>query len=152
MKFTYGIMTKQEIHAEEKIKKIQKRANIPISKALKVMNAPNAFRPPASEILKVMEQLEKEKKKIKKIVKSTKAKSTRTNSDYESLASDQSNARSLQPSEAIYQAFNDMSKQSGENRIIESTPMYDLAQFDCIDWVSCSDGVEYYGFLGQQVK
>lgn len=117
------------------------------------MNAPNAFRPPASEILKVMEQLEKEKKKLKKIVHSKKSKAAKTNSDYESLISEQSNTRSLQPSEAICQAFNDMSKENGDNRhVVETTPMYDVAQFDCIDWVSCSDGVEYYGFLGQQVR
>lgn len=138
MRIKFEDMTKNDVRAEQKIKKIKTRTGINPKNAC---HGNNVFQPPPTEILKIMEELAFDKKKNNKVAKFLKPKQPKEKNNPKTVENDgiataqsctsvqtntsvQTSQDSISPSETIYRAFRDLSNVTGVGRVVETTEAY----------------------------
>lgn len=134
LRIKYGVLTKGAIKNEQKLNKLSKKFKMPIPQVVKSMGYSNAFRPPSREIVKRLLEMVKERRRKRA------AEMSKDEGDEEPSA---------EPSEPVDTT---VKQNSGENKKIEITEAFEIAQYDHIEWTSCNDGVEYFAFVGSSVK
>lgn len=140
MRIKYEEITKEDIRADKKIKEIRKKTGILPSNAF---HGGKAFQPLPKDMLKAMEEAAKNQKKKRKVDQFLKPKSrtktqattsaasshgsetaTSTDASIQTNASVQTSQRTIAPSEAIYQAFKDLTHATGVGRTVEITEAF----------------------------
>jgi cobalamin-dependent methionine synthase I len=142
MRITFDAITVDDIRAEKKIQLIKKKTGI---NPTNTYHGSAAFQPKATDVLKIMEELAKDKKrypKLEKFMKKEKTQKKKTENaaneavsnchseveqsevSVQTNASVQTSQRTVAPSEAIFQAFKDLSETSGVGRTVEITEAF----------------------------